>query len=305
MSTVLISGVSGFIGSHLAKALAAKGHRVARLVRPSARAASGEITVAFDPESGIVDRESLARLSPDTVINLAGEPIAQRWTASVRKRIRESRVRGTTALSDAIAQLPEKPATLISGSAIGYYGAQRGDEVLDESASAGVDFLAQTARDWERSTESARMAGVRVVLVRTGLVLAASGGMLQKMLPPFRLGVGGVLADGNQWMSWIGLEDYIGALFFLLDPPAVSGAINLVAPEPVRNEEFTKTLGRVLSRPTVLPVPAFALELIFGREMVHNTMLASQRVVPKRLAGAGFEFRHPRLEDALREALTR
>lgn len=305
MSTILLSGASGFIGSHLAESLAADGHEVVRLARaqgPSAPAVAR--IVSWDPEAGRVDREALARARVDAVVNLAGEPVAQRWTPRKRGQIRESRVRGTTALAEALAALPVKPGVLVSGSAIGYYGAQRGDAVLDEDSPAGTDFLAETARDWERATEPAAAAGIRVVTARTGLVVGKDGGVLERMLPPFRLGVGGRLGSGQQWMSWIALDDVVRALRFLVDTPSVRGPVNLVAPEPVRNAEFTKVLARVLGRPAVLPVPAFALELLFGT-MADNTILASQRVTPKTLAGAGFTFRHPRLEEALRFELTR
>lgn len=305
MSTILLSGASGFIGSHLAKSLAADGHKVVHLARAgSGTAPAVARTVSWDPEAGRVDREALARARVDAVVNLAGEPIAQRWTPSRRRRIRESRVRGTTALAEALAALPVKPGVFVSGSAIGYYGARRGDEVLDEGAAPGSDFLAQTARDWENATEPASNAGIRVVTTRTGLVVGNHGGVLEPMLLPFRLGLGGRMGSGQQWMSWIALDDMVRALRFLVDTPAMRGPVNLVAPEPVRNAEFTKALGRVLGRPAILPVPVFALELLFGT-MADNTILASQRVASKKLAGAGFTFRHPRLEEALRFELTR
>ena len=304
MSTVLISGASGFIGSRLVDALSANGHRVARLARKRSRRPDASNTVIWDPEAGRIDRESLARLQPDAVINLAGEKIAQRWTADRRKRIRESRVRGTGALAEALAALPTKPSVFLSGSAIGYYGAHRGDDTVDEQSAPGTDFLAETARDWERATEAASNAGIRVVLLRTGLVLGKESGVLKRMLPPFRFGMGGRLGDGRQWMSWIAMTDVVGAIEFLIATPGITGPVNLVAPEPARNRDFSKTLARVLGRPAFFPVPAFALEAIFGT-MADNTILASQRVAPKRLAGAGFEFRHPRLEEALRFELRR
>jgi uncharacterized protein len=305
VSTVLLSGASGFIGSQLSKSLSADGHRVVRLARPESRStpAVSDI-VRWDPEAGYIDRDALARLQPDAVVNLAGESIAKRWTATRRRRIRESRVRGTTILAEALAALRSKPSVFLSGSAMGYYGAHRGDELLEEHSAPGSDFLAQTARDWERATEAASQAGIRVVLSRTGIVLGMGGGALDQMLLPFRLGVGGRLGSGRQWMSWIALDDVVRALRFLVDTPAVRGPVNLVAPEPVRNAEFTKVLGRVLGRPAMLPVPAFALELLFGT-MADHTILASQRLSPKKLAGAGFEFRHPRLEEALRFELRR
>jgi len=304
VSTVLISGASGFIGSHLASALSTSGHRVARLARKRSRRPDASNTVIWDPEAGRIDRESLARLQPDVVINLAGEPIAHRWTADRRKRIRESRIRGTSALSEALAMLPTKPSVFLSGSAIGYYGAHRDDDVVDEQSAPGTDFLAETARDWERATEAASNAGIRVVLLRTGLVLGTNGGVLERMLPLFRFGLGGRLGTGLQWMSWIAMSDYVAAIEFLIATTTVKGPVNLVAPEPARNKDFSKTLARVLGRPAIFPVPAIALEVILGT-MADNTILASQRVAPKRLAGAGFEFRHPRLEEALRFELNK
>lgn len=305
MSTVLLSGSSGFIGAPLAASLAADGHRVVRLTRTEGSQAGGAAdTVRWDPEAGRIDRDALARARPDVVINLAGEPIDQRWTARRRRQIRDSRVNGTSALAHAIAALSEKPAVFISGSAMGFYGAHRGDELLEEESTPGTDFLARTASEWELATAPAADAGIRVALSRTGLVLGRKGGALHRMLPPFRLGIGGRLGSGQQWMSWIALDDMIRALRFLMDTPDVRGPVNVVAPEPVRNAEFTKALAHVLDRPAVLPVPAMALELVFGT-MAENTILASQRLTPKRLAGAGFEFRHPRLEDALRFELTR
>jgi uncharacterized protein (TIGR01777 family) len=269
--------------------------------RPLAQAADA---VHWDPEAGTIDREQLARARPDAVINLAGEPIAQRWTPQRRKRIRDSRVNGTTVLASALAGLADKPRVLISGSAIGYYGAHRDDEVLDEDSTPGSDFLAQTAREWEQATAPAAEAGIRVVTARTGLVIGKQGGVLARMLPPFKLGVGGRLGSGLQWMSWIALDDIVRAFRFLAETAPVRGPVNLVAPEPVQNREFTNVLARVLRRPAVFPVPSTVLELVFGT-MADNTILASQRVVPKRLAGAGFQFRHPRLDDALRFELTR
>lgn len=299
MSTVLLSGASGFIGSRLARSLQDDGHRVVALTR---RAASD--TVRWDAEAGRIDEAALARVAPDVVINLAGAPIAQRWTSARVRAIRDSRVNGTAALARAIASLPGKPTVFVSGSAIGYYGAHRGDELLEENSSAGTDYLAQTALEWERSTASAADAGIRVVLSRTGIVLGRDGGALQRMLPPFQLGAGGRIGSGEQWMSWISLEDAVRALRFLVDRAGISGAVNLVAPTPVRNAEFADTLGAVLHRPALVPVPAFALRLAFGR-MADDTILASQRVLPKTLAGAGFEFRHPRLAEALRFELRR
>jgi uncharacterized protein (TIGR01777 family) len=305
VSTVLLSGASGFIGSRLARALSADGHRVVRLTRSRNRSGPALAdSVDWDPEAGRIDGEALAKARPDAVVNLAGEPIAQRWTTKTRQRIRDSRVNGTAALAGAIAILPQRPAVLVSGSAMGCYGAHRGDELLTEESAPGSDFLARTALEWEQATAPAADAGIRVVLSRTGLVLGKDGGALQRMLPPFRLGVGGRLGSGQQWMSWIALEDTVRALRFLIESPEMRGPVNVVAPEPARNVDFTQTMARVLHRPAVLPVPSVALRLLFGT-MADNTLLASQRVAPKRLAGAGFEFRHPHLENALRAELTR
>jgi uncharacterized protein (TIGR01777 family) len=267
-------------------------------------AASGEGRVAWDPESGQIDRDGLARSAPDLVINLAGEPIAQRWTTERRRRIRDSRVRGTRALAEALAALPKRPATLLNGSAIGYYGAHCGEATLDESSHGADDFLSMVVKEWEQATLLASSAGIRVVNLRTGLVIGRGGGVLARMLPPFQMGVGGRLGDGRQWMSWISLADYVSAVGFVIATASLSGPVNMVAPEPVRNDEFTETLARVLNRPAMLPVPKAGLALLFG-EMADNTILASQRVVPKKLAGAGFEFRRRRLEAALRAELKR
>lgn len=299
MATFLLSGASGFIGTRLASQLRADGHRVVALTRrPSADA------VAWDAERGEIDREALGRVAPDTVINLAGEPIAQRWTPNRMRRIRDSRVNGTRALATAMAALPTKPTVLVSGSAIGYYGAHRGDELLTEQSAAGTDWLAEVAGEWEEAASPAANAGIRVAVARTGIVLGRDGGALQRMLPPFLLGAGGRIGSGTQWMSWISLEDAVRALRFLADSPSLSGPVNLVAPDAVRNEEFSNTLGAVLRRPALVPVPEFALKLAFGR-MANDTILASQRVAPKKLASAGFDFRHPRLDEALRFELRR
>ena len=301
MPSVLLSGASGFLGSAVAKWLQENGHRTARLVRGQP---SSEGRVAWDPSNGVIDRDALARCAPDLVINFAGEPIGQRWTAERKKKIRESRVRGTRALSEALTMLEKKPGTLINGSAIGFYGAHCGDATLDEDSNGSVDYLSMVSKEWEQATLIAANAGIRVVNLRSGLVIARSGGVMDRMLPPFQMGVGGRLGDGKQWMSWIALDDYIRAFAFLVEKTGVSGPVNMVAPNPVRNEEFTATLAAVLKRPALLPVPKAALAILFG-EMADSTVLASQRVLPKKLKGAGFEFRHPMLEEALRFELKR
>lgn len=279
--TIAITGSSGLIGSALVRAIEAQGDRVRRLRR-------GELP------QGALD-------GVDAVVNLAGENIFQRWTAAARQRIRESRVRTTGPLAEMIASMPVKPRVLLSASAVGIYG-NRGDEVLDEASPLGDDFLASVCKEWEAATRTARDAGVRVVHLRTGIVLAKEGGALAKMLLPFRFGVGGPLGNGAQWMSWIAREDHVAAMLFLIDAHTASGPVNLVAPEPERNSEFSKTLGRVMHRPSVIRVPKFALKLALG-EMAEQTALASQRVTPRRLTELGYEFRHPNLESALRAVL--
>lgn len=304
MSTILISGASGFIGSRLAQSLSADGHHVVRLARAESKATPGIADVVrWDAESGTIDRDAVARARPDAVVNLAGESIAQRWTTRRRRQIRDSRVNGTLALARTLAGLPEKPKVLVSGSALGYYGAHHGDEWLDENAPPGSDFLAGTAMEWEQATAPAADAGIRVALSRTSLVVGKSGGVLKRLLLPFQLGLGGRLGNGRQWMSWIALDDMVRALRFLIETTTLRGPINMSAPEPVRNAEFTKTLAHVLGRPAIVPVPSLALKLL--GTMADDTILASQRLSSKRLARAGFEFRHPLLEEALRFELTR
>jgi uncharacterized protein (TIGR01777 family) len=299
VATILLTGASGFIGSRLTHALSTDGHRVVALSRRAT--ADG---VAWDPARRWLDSARLTEIAPDVVVNLAGEPIARRWTPQRRHAIRESRINATALLADACRRGMICPNVLVSGSAIGYYGAHRGDEVLTESSSNGTDYLAQVSVEWESAAQPARDAGVRVVTPRTGIVLSPDGGALQRMLLPFRLGGGGRLGDGSHWMSWISMEDMVRALRFCIDTTGVTGPVNCVAPNPVRNTEFAATLGRVMHRPALVPVPALALRALFGT-MADHTILASQRVSPNTLAGAGFEFRHPRLEDALRFELRR
>lgn len=293
---VAISGASGLIGSALASALSADGWEVHRIRRRRA-AAPGEI--AWDPDARVVDAAALDGL--DAVVNLAGEPIDQRWTAERKRRIRESRVNGTALLAGALAGLARPPRVLLNASAVGIYG-DRGDAILDESSTLGADWLAQIVRDWEGAAQPAAAAGIRVVLSRTGVVLSPRSGALARLLPFFRAGAGGRLGSGDQWMSWIALPDAVRALRFLLDAEAVAGPVNVVAPHAVRNLELAETLGMVLRRPALLPVPAFALELLYG-EMARETVLASQRVEPTVLRRAGFTFQTDTLESALRALL--
>jgi uncharacterized protein (TIGR01777 family) len=297
--TVAVTGATGMIGSALVTLLRARGHTVRRLVRSRQGLAAGDI--GWNPDTGTLDPSSLHGV--DAVVHLAGAPIAQRWTAARKQAIRDSRVRGTELIARTIAALDRRPSVLLSGSAIGYYG-DRGDALLDEESTAGGDFLAQVTRNWESATTPAANAGVRVVLLRTGVVLSEKGGALAKLLPPFKLGLGGPIGGGRQWMSWISLADELRAIEHALVTETMASPVNLVAPNPVTNAEFAETLGRVLVRPAGIRVPAFALELLYG-EMARATILAGQRVVPRALTAAGFEFRHPTLEQALRSAVGR
>ncbi|MEY3701094.1 MAG: hypothetical protein RI891_386, partial [Gemmatimonadota bacterium] len=258
-------------------------------------------TVRWDPARGQLDAAALDGV--DAVVHLAGENVGARWTAARRRAIVDSRIQGTRLIAETIAKMPRKPEVLVSASAIGIYGV-RGDEWLDESSTLGDDFLAEVGTQWEAATAPAREAGVRVVHLRIGIVLAAGGGALGKMLLPFQLGIGGVLGTGRQWMSWISREDLIGAIHHAIQTPSLAGPVNAVAPTPVTNREFTKGLGRVLRRPTIAPVPAIVLRALFG-EMAEGTVLASQRVRPAALEASGFDFLHRTLEDALRFELGR
>ena len=294
---VAVTGAGGLVGSALVSSLRASGHRVIPLVRRALRA--GEDALGWDPSSGSITPAAPAL---DAVIHLAGESImGLRWTAAKKQRIRESRTTATRLLVQTLVRLPKPPAVLISASAIGYYGT-RGDEVLTEDSRPGTGFLADVARDWEAATAAAIAHGIRVVNPRIGVVLSTRGGALAKMLAPFRLGVGGVVGDGTQWMSWIALEDVVGAIQHALATEALRGPVNAVAPAPVTNAELTRTLGRVLRRPALVPLPAFAARLAMG-EMADALLLASQRVVPARLQASGYAFRHPSLEGALRSEL--
>ena len=287
---VAITGASGFLGTSLAAFLTTGGHSVLRIGR------GRDADVQWDPARGQLDAKALEGV--DAVIHLAGSSVAERWTAEHRRGIRESRVQSTRLIAQAIAKLARKPSVLLSGSAIGIYGS-RADETLDESSRLGDDFLADVGREWEGETRAAEDAGVRVVHLRTGIVLNPAGGALAKMVTPFQAGVGGKLGSGRQWMSWISREDWIGAAHHALITDAVRGAVNLVGPEPVTAATFAATLARVLGRPNLFPVPAFALKALFG-EMAEGTILASQRALPKALQSSGFAFAHPSLATALR-----
>lgn len=297
---IAVTGASGLIGSRLTSTLAAAGHRVVPLVRRPLKA--GEDAIAWDPAAGTIDAASLEGFG--AVVHLAGEGIAtRRWNDEQKARIMDSRVDGTTLLSHTVAGLDRPPAVLLSGSAIGIYG-NRGDEELTEHSAPGGMFLAEVCKRWEAATATAQAAGIRVAHLRTGIVLDPHGGALAKTLPLFKLGVGGRLGPGTQWWSWIGIEDQVDAIRFLLDTD-IAGPVNLTAPNPVTNAEFTKVLGRVLGRPTLLPVPSFGPKLLLGSELAEELLFTSARVLPTVLTDAGYTFHSPDLEDALRKELNK
>jgi uncharacterized protein (TIGR01777 family) len=294
---ILISGSHGLVGTALIQALESEGHDIFRLVR---HAPNAETEIEWSPDRYSI---ALARLEGfDAVVHLAGESIAEgRWTDEKKKRIRESRVKGTRLLGDALANLTNSPKTFVSASAIGYYG-DRGDELLNETSAPGNDFLSGVCVEWEKATGLAREKGIRVVNCRFGIILDAKGGALKKMLPPFRMGVGGKIGSGRQWMSWIALDDVVGGIKFALANNSIKGPVNFVAPAPVTNAHFTKILGKVLSRPTIFPIPAFGVRLLFG-EMADALLLSSQRVESAVLQNSGYLFKYAQLDSALRHAL--
>jgi uncharacterized protein (TIGR01777 family) len=295
---VLVAGSRGLIGSALVRFLVEGGHLVTRLVRGPARPGGTEIP--WGPTEGKLDPGMLE--GHDAVVHLAGENLtAGRWTPERKARIFNSRVRGTRLLAETLAGLAPPPKVMVCASAIGYYG-DRGEEVLTEESSLGRGFLAELCREWEAASVPAAEKGVRVVRLRTGIVLSPAGGALKKMLLPFRLGLGGRLGSGQQYMSWIALDDVLAVILRALTDDSLAGPVNAVAPNAVTNREFTRTLGRVLMRPTIFPVPAFALRTIFG-EMADETLLASNRVQPAKLLTHGFAFNYPELEGALRHVL--
>ena len=293
---VAVTGSTGLLGSRLVAALSADGHEVVRLVRPGSTADG----VRWDPAAGTIDAAGLDGV--DAAVHLAGEGIAeQRWDDEQKRRILESRTQGTTVLANALAGLPRPPAVLLSGSAMGIYG-DRGDEVLTEASAPGDGFLPDVCRAWEAAAQPAAHAGIRTAFLRTGLVLDAAGGALAKMLPLFKLGVGGRMGSGRQWWSWIAIEDWVGAVRFLLAND-VAGPVNLTAPAPVTNADFTTALGAVVRRPTLLPVPAFGPKLLLGKELAHDLLFTSLRVVPEVLEREGYPFAHREVTEALRAAL--
>jgi uncharacterized protein (TIGR01777 family) len=294
---VAVTGSHGLIGSALVPALQAAGHDVVRLVRQAP--AVGE--VRWDPDTGDIDAAGLQGI--DAAVHLAGVGIGdRRWSEEHKGAVLDSRVKGTTLLSRTLSSLSPKPAVLVSASAIGFYG-DRGDEVLTESSPPGAGFLTEVCERWEAATAPAEDAGIRVAHLRTGLVLSPAGGALKQMLLPFRLGAGGRIGSGRQWWSWITIDDEVGAILHVLADGALGGPVNLTAPNPVTNAEFTRTLGRVLGRPTLLPTPTIALKALFGGEAVEEMFLGGQRVEPEKLHASGYRFGQRDLEPALRALL--
>jgi len=295
---ILISGSSGLIGSAAATALKSDGHDVVHLVRPGKPPTPAD--VQWDPMRATVDVAALEGV--EVVIHLSGAGIADgRWTEERKQLLRSSRIDTTRVLVDSLSRLKQKPRALIVASAIGYYG-NRGDEILTESSTTGTDFLALVCRDWEAEASRAAETGVRMIMLRTGVVLSGKGGALPKMLPLFKLGLGGRLGSGQQWMSWIAIEDVVGIIRNAIANEQVSGPVNVVAPNPVRNEEFTRLLAAMLHRPAIFPAPAFMLRLAMG-EMADAVLLGSDRVKPERMLAAGYKFRFEILEPALRAAV--
>jgi uncharacterized protein (TIGR01777 family) len=299
MARVLVSGASGMVGSLLVPSLKMAGAHVARLSRNGTHAdVTNEELVPWNPSQAI-SPELVSGF--DAVIHLAGESIVGRWTDEKKIRVRESRIPPTAHLAQALAQAKDKPEVFVSASAIGYYG-NRGDDLLTEESAPGTSFLADLAREWEAATIAAAKAGIRTVQIRTGVVLGSNGGALPKMLPAFKMGVGGKIGSGRQWMSWVDVNDMVGAIHHILRTDLLQGPVNLVAPKAVTNAEFTKTLASVLSRPAIFPMPAFAARLAFG-QMADEMLLASQRVEPKRLIASGYPFRFRDLRSSLKEIL--
>lgn len=292
---VAVTGASGLVGSALLPLLAAGGRRVTRCVRRAAK--EGEVT--WDPQTGF---DTAALGGVEAIVHLAGENIASgRWTAAVKERIRTSRVQGTRTLCEGLARMQPRPQVLVCASAIGYYG-DRGDEQLTEQSPCGAGFLANVVREWEAAAQPARDAGIRVVNLRFGVILSAKGGALAKMLLPFKLGAGGRVGSGGQYWSWIAIDDAAGAICHAIITDSLSGPVNAVAPNPVTNTEFTRVLGRVLKRPTFMPLPAFAARLMLG-EMADELLLSRTRVVPRELQRTDHMFLYPALEPALRHVL--
>ena len=296
---ILITGASGLIGTALQKSFEEKGYEMLLASRSEPKS---ERDIQWNADAGFADEDLLRLEGLDAVIHLAGESIsALRWTDEKKKAIRDSRVHGTRTMIEAFARLEKKPKVFISASAIGFYG-DRGDEEMTETSSVGDTFLSEVSKEWESESRRAEDMGIRTVLLRNGIVLSKDGGALATMMTPFKLGVGGVVGSGKQWMSWVSLDDAVGIVDYALENENLRGAVNVVSPNPVTNEEFTKTLGEVLYRPTFLPLPEFAVNLVFG-EMGDALLIDSTRVVPKRLLDSGFKFRYPEIKSALENAV--
>jgi len=294
---VLMTGATGLIGSALSDFLKTEGHEVTGLTRREPK--PGEALIQWNPATRSIDRSRLEGY--DAAVYLAGESIARRWTEDARRRIRESRVEGTRFFCETLAALEQPPRVFLGASATGYYG-NRGDEVLTESSPPGQGFLAEICRDWEAAADPARQRGIRVVNARLGMVLTRRGGALGLMLIPYKLGLGGVIGSGKQYMSWIALDDAVAALYHILKTEGLEGPVNVTTPYPVTNRDFTITLGRVLRRPTLFPLPAFAARAVFG-PMAEEMLLSGARVIPQTLLDSGFIFQTPHLEEALRRVL--
>ena len=298
---IIVTGATGLIGGALVESLIADGHAVTALKRGGGKGpdAQGVTAARWDPDAGTIDAEALE--GHDAAVHLAGEPIAEgRWTEEKKRRIRESRAKGTRLVAETLAGLKSKPGVLVSASAVGFYG-NRGAEVLTEESASGEDFLSEVCREWEKATLPASQAGIRVVHLRFGIVLSREGGALQKILTPFKMGVGGRVGSGEQFWSWIDIEDVVGVVKHSIINGDVRGPVNVVAPNPVTNAEFIKTLGRVLGRPTIFPLPAFVARLALGE--MSDALLGSQRVEPARLKASGYKFAYPELASSLRHSL--
>ncbi len=299
---VLVTGATGLIGSALCDSLFARGDDVVGLSRDPGKARGANPRVTWHAWEPTLERPPAAAFEGvDGVVHLLGEKISQRWTGEAKRKIMETRRKGTHNLVGTIAGLERRPSVLVSQSAVGYYG-NRGDEVVDESTGPGDSFDSEVTREWEKAAREAEAAGVRLAIIRTGQVLDAGGGMLAELLTPFKLGIGGPIAGGDQYLSWIHIDDEVGILLWALDKPEVSGVVNATAPEPTSNRDFSKALGRALGRPAIVPVPGFVLDLKFGSEF-GTVLKGGQRAIPKRAQELGYEFKHPRLDEALEDLI--